>query len=60
MKRASDMGTDWGFAGQVGVVGFVMVFFLLVILAVVIWLTGLVVTKSSTGKDKTDNTQKGA
>jgi len=54
------MGIDWGFAGQVGVVGFVMVFFLLVILAIVIWLTGLVVKKSSTVKDKTDNTQKGA
>jgi len=54
------MEIDWGFAGQVGVVGFGMVFALLVILAVVIWLTGLVVKKSSTGKDKTDNTQKGA
>ena len=54
------MGLDWGFAGQVGVVGFVMVFALLVILAVVIWLTGLVVRKSSTDKDKTDNMEKGA
>ena len=54
------MGIDWGFAGQVGIVGFGMVFALLVILAVVIWLTGLVVKRSSTGKDKTDNTQKGA
>ena len=55
------MGVDWGFAGQVGIVGFGMVFALLIILAAVIWLTGLVVKKSSTtAKDKTDNTQKGA
>ena len=54
------MGVDWGFAGQVGVVGFMMVFALLVILAAVISLTGLVVSKTSTTKNKTDNTQKGA
>jgi len=54
------MGVDWGFAGQVGGVGFGMVFVLLVILAIVIWLTGIVVNKTTSGKDKTDNTQKGA
>ncbi len=54
------MVIDWGFAGQVGVVGFVMVFALLVILAAVIWLTGLAVKKSGTDKDKIDKTQKGA
>ena len=54
------MGVDWGFAGQVGGVGFGMVFVLLVILAVVIWITGLVVNKMSTDKNKTDDTKKGA
>jgi Na+-transporting methylmalonyl-CoA/oxaloacetate decarboxylase gamma subunit len=51
------MAVDWGFAVQVGGMGFGMVFVLLIILAVVIWLTGLVV---NSGKDKADNTQKGA
>ena len=57
------MGVDWGFAGQVGGMGFGMVFGLLIILAIVIWLTGIVVIKTSTdkdNKDKTDNVQKGA
>lgn len=54
------MGIDWGFAGLVGGVGFGMVFVLLIILAGVIWLTGLVIRKSSTDNKKTDSTQKGA
>ena len=54
------MGIDWGFAGQVGGVGFGMVFALLIILAIVIWLTGLVVNKPSTDKNKTDDAKKGA
>ena len=54
------MGVDWGFAGQVGGMGFGMVFLLLIILAVVIWLTGLVIIKTSAGKEKTDNKEKGA
>ena len=53
------MGIDWGFAGQVGIIGFGMVFALLVILAGVIWLTGLVVNRTSTIKNKTDNQEKG-
>ena len=54
------MQVDWGFAGQVGGVGFGMVFALLIILAIVIWLTGLVITRTSTDKNKTENTKKGA
>ena len=54
------MGVDWGFAGQVGAAGFGMVFFLLVLLAIVIWLTGLILNKVSADKNKTDDTQKGA
>ena len=41
---------DWGFAGQIGGVGFGTVFALLIILAVVIWLVGLVLGKIGTGK----------
>ena len=54
------MGIDWGFAGLVGAAGFSMVFVLLVILAIVIWLTGVILNKVSTDKNKTDITQKGA
>lgn len=53
------MGIDWGFAGQIGGVGFGMVFALLVILAGVIWLTGLVITKTSTGKSETGDKKEG-
>jgi len=41
------MGVDWGFAGQVGGMGFGMVFFLLIILAIVVWLTAWVINKLS-------------
>ena len=53
------MGVDWGFAGQVGGTGFGMVFALLIILAIVIWLTGRLVSKTNT-KNKSDDNQKGA
>lgn len=53
------MGVPWGQAVQVGGVGFGMVFLLLVILAVVIWLTGLVLTKMSTSKSEADTKKKG-
>ena len=54
------MGVDWSFAGQVGGVGFGMVFALLIILAIVIWLTGLLVNKAGGTKNKSDDNQKGA
>jgi len=53
------MIVDWGFAGQIGGVGFGMVFALLIILAVVIVLTGIVVNKTSADKDEAGNTKKG-
>ncbi|MFC1981168.1 OadG family protein [Chloroflexota bacterium] len=53
------MGIDWVFAVKVGGVGFGMVFVLLIILAMCIWLTGLVVNKTSAVKDKTDDAKKG-
>ena len=49
------MGIDWGFAGQIGSVGFGMVFALLVILTLVIWLTRIVVSKTSANKNETDD-----
>lgn len=51
---------DWGFAGQVGAAGFGMVFALLIILAMVIWLTGIILNRVSAGKNKTDTMKKGA
>jgi len=53
------MGIDWGFAGQVGGVGFGMVFALLLILAAVIRLTGAAVTRT-VKKNDNDDAQKGA
>lgn len=53
------MGVDWGFAGQVGGVGFGMVFVLLIILAVVVWLIGLVITRTSTSKAETGDKKEG-
>ena len=54
------MGVDWGFAGQIGGAGFGMVFALLIILAVVIWLTGRLVKKTDGTKNQNDDNQKGA
>ena len=53
------MVVDWGFAGQVGGVGFGMVFALLIILALVIWLTGLLVNKARRDRNESDDNQKG-
>ena len=53
------MEVSWGQALQVGGVGFGMVFALLVILAIVIWLTGLVLSKVSSGKGETGDKKKG-
>ncbi len=47
------MGVDWGFAGQIGGFGFSLVFAVLVILAITIWLVGLVLSKISAGKAET-------
>ena len=54
------MGIDWGFAGQVGGAGFGMVFALLIILALIIWLTGLLVNKTGSTENKNDDEPKGA
>jgi len=49
----------WGQAIQVGGVGFGMVFALLIILAIVVWLTGLVLGKISPSKSETGEGKKG-
>ncbi|UCH42687.1 MAG: OadG family protein [Dehalococcoidales bacterium] len=54
------MDVDWGLARQIGGTGFGIVFAVLVILAIVLWLTGLVTGKFSTTKNETTDDQKGA
>ena len=54
------MAVDWGLARQIGGMGFGIVFAVLIILAVVIWLTGLVIRKIDTNEDETSNRKKGA
>jgi len=58
------MGVDWVYAGQVGGVGFGMVFALLIILALVIWTTGVLLNKRRASQNKakaddTDSTKEG-
>ena len=47
------MAVDWGFAGQVGGIGFGLVFTVLIILAVTIWLVGVMLNKVNTRGAKT-------
>ena len=54
------MAVDWGLAGQIAGFGFGLVFLVLIIVAVAMWLTGLVISKTSTGEDETTDSQKGA
>lgn len=44
------MEVDWGFAGQVGGLGFGLVFAVLIILALTIRLVGLIISKTAAGK----------
>jgi Na+-transporting methylmalonyl-CoA/oxaloacetate decarboxylase gamma subunit len=46
------MPIDWGFAGRIGGVGFSLVFAVLIILALAIWVVGLVVSKNGKASDK--------
>ena len=52
------MTVDWGFAGQIGGIGFGLVFAVLIILALAIWLTGLVLSRIGTGKAEVNNKRK--
>ena len=53
------MAVDWGFAGQVGGFGFGLVFLVLIILAVVIWVVGLILRKTGAGKAEAEDKEKG-
>ncbi|MBL7125232.1 MAG: OadG family protein [Dehalococcoidales bacterium] len=53
------MAVDWGFAGQIGGFGFSLVFLVLIILAVAIWLVGLVLNKIGAGKGEAEDKKKG-
>ena len=53
------MEVDWGFAGQVGGIGFSLVFLVLAILAVVIWLMGIVISRVGSTKAEPGNKKKG-
>ena len=52
------MGIDWGFAGQIGGFGFGLVFVVLIILAIAVWLVGMVLKKISADKDKSKEVDK--
>ena len=54
------MTIDWGLARQIGGLGFGIVFAVLIILAVVIWFTGFILSKTGSRKDQTPDDQKGA
>ena len=54
------MGIDWSYALLVGGMGFGMVFFLLIVLAVFIWLTGRIFNRASFEKGKKDKVKEGA
>ena len=54
------MVIDWGEAVRIGVVGFGVVFLVLVILSLAIWLTGIVISKIDTSKDVPNDSKKGA
>ena len=53
------MEAPWGQALQIGVIGFGLVFAVLIILALAIWLTGLVLGKIGTGKAEVSDQKKG-
>ncbi len=53
------MAVDWGFAGQVGGVGFSVVFVVLIILGITIWLVGLILNKIGVSKTEASDERKG-
>ncbi len=53
------MEVSWGQALQIGGIGFGLVFAVLIILALAIWLTGLMVSKIGTGKAEASDKKKG-
>jgi len=53
------MGVDWGLAGQIGGLGFTLVFVVLLVLALAVWLVGLIISKATASKGETGNKKKG-
>ena len=53
------MAIDWGFAGQIGGFGFGLVFGVLIILAIVIWLVGFILSKIGAGEAEAEEEKKG-
>lgn len=49
---------DWAFAGKVGGTGFGMVFVVLILLAVILWLVGLVFKKIEAGEKEKETGEK--
>lgn len=53
------MAIDWGYAGQIGGLGFGFVFLVLIILSLVMWLVGLAVRKIGSGKAEAEVNKQG-
>jgi Na+-transporting methylmalonyl-CoA/oxaloacetate decarboxylase gamma subunit len=53
------MEIDWGFAGQIGGFGFGLVFAVLIILAIAIWLVGLVLRRFGGDESQAEEEKKG-
>ena len=53
------MGIDWSSAGQIGGLGFGLVFVVLIVLAAAIWLVGLVVGRIGAEKAEASGKKKG-
>lgn len=54
------MEIDWGFAWQIGGVGFGVVFLVLIVLALVIRLSRLIIAKLDSGEEPAGDNKKGA
>ncbi len=52
------MAVDWGFAGQIGGFGFALVFVVLIVLALAIWLVGMIINKIATRKKDEESDEK--
>ena len=53
------MAVDWAQAWQIGGIGFGLVFTVLVILALVMWLTGILLRKIGAGRDEAGDKNRG-
>ena len=53
------MAVDWGQALQIGGIGFGLVFVILIILALAVWLAGLMLGKIGTDKGEASDKKRG-